>query len=146
MAEIIQTDPNTESDDRPKEIWTPENFEQEPQGKMEQVKSQAKQAAKGAKEGLSEKANQVKEKAEHVYKEAADTVSHVRDKSADALSHVRDQAEQAGRKIRDYIQEKDLSDMAEEVSGVIRRYPLPAVLIGVGVGFLLARTATRSHR
>jgi hypothetical protein len=33
--------------------------------------------------------------------------------------------------------------MADDLSGVIRRNPIPALLIGIGIGFLLARS-TRS--
>jgi len=47
--------------------------------------------------------------------------------------------EQGGR----YLEQHGLGDMASDVSTMIRRNPLPAVLIGIGVGFLLARL-TRS--
>ena len=39
-----------------------------------------------------------------------------------------------------YLEEKNLSGMAEDITGMIRRNPIPALLIGVGLGFLLART------
>jgi hypothetical protein len=42
-----------------------------------------------------------------------------------------------------YLEEQGLSGMAEDVTNMIRRNPIPAVLIGVGLGFLLARL-TRS--
>jgi hypothetical protein len=42
-----------------------------------------------------------------------------------------------------YLKEEGLSGMADDLAGLIRRNPVPAVLIGIGVGFLLAR-ATRS--
>jgi len=38
-----------------------------------------------------------------------------------------------------YIEDQGLSGMADDVTGLIRRNPLPAVLIGVGLGFLLGR-------
>jgi len=38
-----------------------------------------------------------------------------------------------------YLEDRNLSGMAEDVGAVIRRHPFPAVLIGVGVGFLLGR-------
>jgi hypothetical protein len=47
--------------------------------------------------------------------------------------------EQGGR----YLEEHGVGDMAGEISTMIRRNPLPAVLIGIGVGFFLARL-TRS--
>jgi len=56
-----------------------------------------------------------------------------------AASTVADALEQGGR----YIREEGLSGMADDLTNTIRRNPLPAVLIAVGIGFLLAR-ATRS--
>jgi len=39
-----------------------------------------------------------------------------------------------------YLQEKNLHGMAEDVTEMIKRNPIPAVLVGVGLGFLLGRT------
>jgi hypothetical protein len=39
-----------------------------------------------------------------------------------------------------YLQDKNLSGMADDVTEMIKRNPIPAVLIGVGLGFLLGRT------
>ena len=43
--------------------------------------------------------------------------------------------DQTGR----YLEEKHLSGMADDVASVIKAHPIPAVLIGLGVGFLLGR-------
>ena len=56
-----------------------------------------------------------------------------------AASTVADTLEQGGR----YIKEEGISGMADDLTNTIRRNPLPAVLIALGIGFLLAR-ATRS--
>jgi hypothetical protein len=42
-----------------------------------------------------------------------------------------------------YLEEQGLSGMAEDVTNLIRRNPIPAMLIGVGLGFLLARLTRR---
>jgi hypothetical protein len=42
-----------------------------------------------------------------------------------------------------YLEEQGLSGMAEDLTNLIRRNPIPALLIGVGLGYLLARM-TRS--
>jgi len=39
-----------------------------------------------------------------------------------------------------YFQEHNFKDMADDVAGVIRRNPIPALLVGVGLGFILARS------
>jgi len=42
-----------------------------------------------------------------------------------------------------YLEDKGLSGMSEDIAGVIKRYPIPAVLLALGLGFLIARS-TRS--
>jgi hypothetical protein len=53
-----------------------------------------------------------------------------------ASSRVADTLERGGH----YLQDEGLSGMAEDLTELIRRNPIPALLIGVGLGFLLART------
>jgi hypothetical protein len=42
-----------------------------------------------------------------------------------------------------YLQEQGLSGMWEDMQSLIRRYPVQALLVGVGVGFLMARAMSR---
>jgi hypothetical protein len=56
-----------------------------------------------------------------------------------AAGKVADSLERGGR----YLQEEGLSGMAEDLTNVIRRYPVPAVLIGIGVGYLIAHALRR---
>jgi len=59
----------------------------------------------------------------------------------EASAAVADTLESSGR----YIQEEGVKGMAGDLTNLIRKNPIPAVLIGVGIGFLLARVAsTRS--
>lgn len=53
-----------------------------------------------------------------------------------ASSTVADTLENSGR----YIQQEGLSGMFDDLTNVIRRNPIPAVLIGMGLGFLVARS------
>lgn len=39
-----------------------------------------------------------------------------------------------------YLQEEGFQGMADDLANLIRRNPLPAVLVGFGLGFLLARS------
>ena len=44
-----------------------------------------------------------------------------------------------------YLQQEGLKGMGQDLTDLIRRNPLPAVLIGLGLGFILARaTISRS--
>jgi hypothetical protein len=56
-----------------------------------------------------------------------------------ATSAVADGLDNAG----EYLESHGLSGIAEDVTNLVRRNPIPALLIGIGVGYLLAR-ATRS--
>jgi hypothetical protein len=37
-----------------------------------------------------------------------------------------------------YLQEKKFDHLGEDFRGLVRRYPLQSVLVGLGLGFLLA--------
>jgi aspartokinase-like uncharacterized kinase len=68
----------------------------------------------------------------------ADTVRHQGPESGmfgSAAHQVADTLDQTGR----YIEDRNLSGMMDDMSGLIKRNPIPAVLIGLGVGFLLGR-------
>jgi hypothetical protein len=41
---------------------------------------------------------------------------------------------------RSYLQDKNYSDLAEDATDLVRKYPLPSLLIGIGIGYLLARS------
>jgi hypothetical protein len=56
-----------------------------------------------------------------------------------ASSSVADTLDKGGR----YLQEEGLSGIGGEVTNLIRRNPLPAILVGIGIGFLLAKLTTR---
>jgi hypothetical protein len=58
---------------------------------------------------------------------------------ASAASTLASTLESGGR----YLQKEGLGGACHELAGVIRRNPIPAMFIGIGLGFLLAR-ATRS--
>jgi ElaB/YqjD/DUF883 family membrane-anchored ribosome-binding protein len=52
-----------------------------------------------------------------------------------ATKSVADTLDSAGK----YVEDKNLTGMMEDMSGLIKRNPIPAVLIGIGVGFLIGR-------
>jgi len=57
----------------------------------------------------------------------------------DAASKVADTLERSGR----YLQEEGLSGMANDLTGVIKRNPIPALLVGIGIGYLIAHALRR---
>jgi hypothetical protein len=43
-----------------------------------------------------------------------------------------------------YLEEQGMTGMLDDLAGLIRRNPIPALLVGIGLGFLIARTTSRS--
>ena len=56
--------------------------------------------------------------------------------AADALA---DTLDSGGR----YLETEGVSGMTEDVANIIRKNPMPALLLGLGVGYLLARALRR---
>jgi hypothetical protein len=56
-----------------------------------------------------------------------------------ASSAVADSLERSGR----YLEERGLGGICTDLTNVIRRNPIPSLLIGIGAGFLLARATSR---
>jgi len=60
---------------------------------------------------------------------------------AGAAGRVADTLESGGR----YLREEGFRGVADDLTNVIKRNPIPALLVGIGIGFLLARaTSSRS--
>jgi hypothetical protein len=106
--------------------------------------------ALGRQEGQSSIVEKSKEIGSQGVEKAKEFGSQATEKAKDIASSVKEQAGQVASRIgdrvsdtyeasRDYVKERGLSGMAEDVADVIRRNPLPALLVGLGVGFLIAR-------
>jgi ElaB/YqjD/DUF883 family membrane-anchored ribosome-binding protein len=68
----------------------------------------------------------------------------------DAACAVKHQAENAASAVSStakdavhYVQEKGVSGMTEDVSSLIRRYPIMALGIAIGLGFMLSSLVRR---
>ena len=74
-------------------------------------------------------------------KSLGDSVRHQapgRDMLKDGMCAVADTLENTGK----YLEEEGLSGIAKDVTALIKRNPIPALFVGIGVGFLLARALT----
>jgi hypothetical protein len=126
-----------------------ENFGAKAQEAAGTVIDKAKQAAGAVAEKAKDVASAVGEKAEGAVSSVGSGMQSLagtlRDKAPSggvlggAASGVASALENTGQ----YLEEQGLSGMAEDMTNLIRRNPIPAVLIGVGLGYLLARM-TRS--
>jgi len=127
-------------------------------------KDQAQEYGDRAKEQATSATEKAKEAAAQVGQAASNTASAIGHKAEDMTAAAGRGMQSLGEKVRakgpesgvlgtatekvagglesagNYLEEKNLSGMAEDLTGMIRRNPIPALLIGIGLGFLLART------
>jgi ElaB/YqjD/DUF883 family membrane-anchored ribosome-binding protein len=121
----------------------------------------AGQKAQDLAHTAGQKASEFAQAAGHKVQDAATAVGH---KAEDATTAVGSGLQTAADKVRQklphegvlgkaseavadaldrsghYIQDKNIRGMAEDVTEVIKRNPIPAVFIAVGLGYLLGRT------
>jgi phage-related protein len=115
------------------------------------VGERARDAAAGAQHVASDVASKIGHKAEDATSSVGggmkSLAGQVREHGpregmlGSATSAVADTLEKGGR----YLQEEGLRGIGDDLTNLIRRNPIPALLVGIGVGFLLARaTSSRS--
>jgi len=120
---------------------------------------QTSDAARKAKDMISEGASKAQEKARELGQAAADKVDEKRGGAADALhgastaihekadnlpggGKVSEMAHAAADKMdsaANYVQEHDTKEMMADVESLIRRHPAQSLLVAAGVGFLVGR-------
>ncbi len=119
-------------------------------GMAEKVTDRAKEAASAVGQSASNIASAAAQKADDAtatvgsgMRSMAETVRHRGPRSGilgTTSSSVADALERGG----EYLEEEGLSGIAEDITSLIRRNPVPSLLVGIGIGFLLARAASRS--
>jgi methyl-accepting chemotaxis protein len=92
-------------------------------------------AAAGVKRQVSETAADAKEKLTDFGRDAAGQVS-------DVAQSATDKAKAAA----DYLRQTEVSDMAEDVKDIVKRYPGWSMAVAVAVGFLLAHMGRNTNR
>lgn len=115
------------------------------------VADQARSAASSVTEGASNLASTAANKADDA---AAATGSSLQSLAGTIRSNTPDDGVlgSASNKVAEtlesggkYLQEQGLSGMADDVAALVKRNPIGALLVGVGIGYILARaTSSRS--
>jgi len=110
----------------------------------------AQEAGHRAQEAASNVANQARDVASRAGQQADNAMSSVGESISSLAGTIRENAPQEGMignaagAVADrlqssglYLQEHGLGDITDDLGSVIRRYPLPAVGLALGLGFLL---------
>lgn len=127
------------------------------------VMEKAKETASDVGERLRDAAGSVQDMA----RKAGDVASNVGQKTGETVSSVGSQMRNLAGTIRQsapnegligsaastvaegleaggrYLEEETLSNLSREATDLIRRYPLQAMLVGIGIGYLMARATRR---
>jgi len=98
---------------------------------------------------------------------AQEFTSAVADKASEVTHRIGEQIEALGKSVREqapsdgtlgtaaasvaetlegtgtYLQEKNVEGMVKDLTGVVRRYPMQSLFVGIGLGYLLARSTDR---
>jgi hypothetical protein len=83
----------------------------------------------------------------HVSEKIKDFVEGVKEKSPrEAVHNISQAAGQAKDQAKDYVEHTTVRGVAEDVAGLIRRYPVQSLLVGMAFGFLVSRRRGDSHR
>lgn len=138
--------------------------------KVQDMGNTASQAAAGAAESVknaaSYVADQAKDMASNASRQAANVGSYLDSKAEDATSALGSGLKSAGEAIRqntphegrwgqassavaqtlsdtgDYLEREGLKGIGSDLTTLIKRNPIPALFIGIGLGFLMARAAS----
>jgi hypothetical protein len=123
----------------------------------DKAKDLASTAMDRTREAASSVADKTKDLASRAGQKADDMAGRAGSALESAASSVRDHApggvlgtaankvagalESSGR----YLREEGMTGMAEDLTDLIRRNPIPAMLLGFGLGFLLARALSSNN-
>lgn len=108
---------------------------------MEDVKGTVSAGVHTAQQKVGETIDKAREAASNVAGSVSDAASYVGHKAEEATSKVGATMESTGH----YLKEEGLQHMASDVSNMIRRNPIPAMVLGIGLGYLLAQACTRRN-
>jgi hypothetical protein len=102
------------------------------------------EGSQGRIDGSGDELGDINRKATNIASEVREGISKIVDGvkeriSTDAVRKVSETASQVSDQVRGYIDDRGMRGLANDATAVIRRYPVPAVVLGVLVGVLLAR-------
>lgn len=123
---------------------------------VDTVTDKAQQVASDVKDKAQQVAGKAQDIGQQAVDRADDATTTVGEKMTDVAQTIRDKAPVSGpvanaadtaantlERAGSYLQEQDLADMRSDLEGIIRRHPIESLLVGLGVGYLLARSTRR---
>lgn len=115
---------------------------------MDQDLKNMEDRARQAGSSIKEAGQQASSSAEHFATRAAESVESAANRVREHLPKdgaAGEAADAVARKVKEtstYLQEQGIGGVVEDLEVLIRRYPLQALLLGLGCGYLLSRART----
>jgi ElaB/YqjD/DUF883 family membrane-anchored ribosome-binding protein len=128
---------------------TAENVRDKAQDVVSDVKDKAQDVVSDVKDKATQVSGQVADKADAATTTVGDKMTGVAQTirenapASGPLANAADTAADTLQRAGTYLQEQDLADMRADIEGLIRRHPMESLLIGFGLGYLLARGMRR---
>jgi len=125
-------------------------FAQNRGGQPFPAKTEATGVVETVKEKAQDMASAAGEYAEQAKEKVGEWASTASEKTRDAAHAASEYAMQAGERAGEFAHQAydktgdAIQDGAEEVSRLIRRYPIQSLLVGLALGMLVGRAASRS--
>lgn len=130
------------------------------EGKAHEASGAVREKAQDAKDKAQQVAGEAKDKAQELGAQASEQADHattvVGERMQDAAQTIRERAPMSGRvgeaadrtadtleRAGSYLQHQNVNDMKSDLESLIRRHPMESLLIGLGIGYLLARSTRR---
>jgi ElaB/YqjD/DUF883 family membrane-anchored ribosome-binding protein len=127
---------------------------------IEDMRGRAQETTSDLRDKAQDVAGDVKDKAQQLGAQVADkadvTTTAVGEKLTDVAQTLRERAPASGslgdaadtaadtlQRAGTYLQQQDLSDIRADLEGIVRRHPMESLLVGLGLGYLLARSMRR---
>lgn len=120
-----------------------DNKMQDAMDKTKDAASKVGEAAGDAAKGVGQKADQMASAVGQKAQSAADSVRQYGPDEGllgSAAKAVADTIDQSGK----YLEKEGLTGMVGDISEMIKRNPVPAHFVGIGIGYLLGRALDRS--
>src|SRR5262245_8572874 len=114
---------------------------------MADMKNQGKPMTERAGETAQGAVDRVKDTAQHLAEKAGDYAGQAREKVGEWAGDAGTAARRAGEKVQRWAGDayeatsETVSDFTHDVAAIVRKHPIPAILIGFGCGLLLGRAA-----
>lgn len=114
--------------------------------RTESLEKTGEQVVRKGEEFVHKASDKARETAETVGERIAGASEAIQGKLRDTGKEVGEVVNAVSDKVRSsaqYLEDSSIQEVVEDVTVLIKRYPIHAVLIGAGIGFLLARGRSR---